>query len=149
MGLILQLINGISRALQKLLKYFNGTIISRSFVPLPTIWPVIFCLNLNESVLSGKLSIAPTPVKVGSSLIYHKLQDVFNELSLYFIKLYIGITTSTFLALSICVLYISLMQSVNKEKKLNITFLLLLPGSAAAANVAAVIVPFASIYASI
>ena len=31
--LISQLINGISRVLQKLLRYFNGTIISTSFVP--------------------------------------------------------------------------------------------------------------------
>ena len=37
-----QLINGISRVLQKLLKYFNGTIISASFVlPLLGVFPVI------------------------------------------------------------------------------------------------------------
>ena len=41
-------------------------------------------------------------------------------------KLYIGITTSMSLALSTCVLSISLMQSVNEAQFLNITFLLIL-----------------------
>ena len=50
-----QLINGISRTLQKLLKYFNGTIILTAFaIPFP-VEPVIFCLNLNEALFSGKL----------------------------------------------------------------------------------------------
>ena len=40
--LISQLINGISRVLQKLLKCFNGTIILTSFVPLLPILPAIF-----------------------------------------------------------------------------------------------------------
>ena len=40
-----QLINGISSVLQKLLKYFNGTIISTSFVlPAAGVFPVIFTL---------------------------------------------------------------------------------------------------------
>ena len=40
-----QLINGISRVLQKLLKYVNGTIISTSFVlPLSGVFPVIFSM---------------------------------------------------------------------------------------------------------
>ena len=44
-----QLINGISRVLQKLLKYFNGAIISTSFVfPSPGKLPVIFNLDLND-----------------------------------------------------------------------------------------------------
>ena len=40
----------ISRVLQTLLKYFNGAIISTSFV-LPAAWvfPVIFILDLNDS----------------------------------------------------------------------------------------------------
>ena len=43
-----QLINGISRFLQKLLKYFNGTIILTSFVLPPAgVLPVIFTLVLN------------------------------------------------------------------------------------------------------
>ena len=50
--LISQLINGISRGLQKLLKYFNGIIIWTSFVPSFPVWPVNFSLDLNE-VVSG------------------------------------------------------------------------------------------------
>ena len=43
-----QLIKGISIVLQKLLKYFNGTIISTSFsIPLAGVLPVIFILDLN------------------------------------------------------------------------------------------------------
>ena len=51
-GQVSQLIDGISRNLQKLLKYFNGTIIWISFVPSFPVWPVIVCLDLNEA-LSG------------------------------------------------------------------------------------------------
>ena len=40
--LISQLINGISRVLQKILKYCNGTIILTSFVPLLPILSAIF-----------------------------------------------------------------------------------------------------------
>ena len=49
MRLISQLIKGISRVLQKLLKYFNGTIISTSFVlPSAGVFPIIFILDLND-----------------------------------------------------------------------------------------------------
>ena len=52
-----QLINGISSVLQKLLKYFNGTITPTSFVfPLFGVFPVIFTLYLNDSDLP-KLSL--------------------------------------------------------------------------------------------
>ena len=52
-----QLNNGIPRVLQKLLKYFRGTIISTSFVlPLLTVFPFIFILELNDSE-SVKLSL--------------------------------------------------------------------------------------------
>ena len=45
-----QLINSISRVLQKLLKYFNGTIISTSLVLLSAgVFPVIVILDLNDS----------------------------------------------------------------------------------------------------
>ena len=45
-----QLINDISSVLQKLLKYFNGTIISTSFLlSAAVIFPVIFILDLNYS----------------------------------------------------------------------------------------------------
>ena len=50
MRLISQLIKGISRVLQKLLKYFNGTTILTSFVlPVAGVFPVILILNLNDS----------------------------------------------------------------------------------------------------
>ena len=49
--LILQLINGISRVLQKLHKDFNGTIILTSFMSLFLVLPAIFDLNLNEALL--------------------------------------------------------------------------------------------------
>ena len=49
--LISQSINGISSALQKLLRYFNGTYISASFVPSFPVCSVIFCLNLDEILL--------------------------------------------------------------------------------------------------
>ena len=59
MRLVLQLINGIVRVLQKLLKYLNGTIISTFFVPSSSAEPVIFCLNLNKTLLPGKLAGVP------------------------------------------------------------------------------------------
>ena len=45
-----QLIKGISKTLQKLLKYFSGTIISTALVSSSPVGPVIFALKLNESV---------------------------------------------------------------------------------------------------
>ena len=44
-----QLINGISRVLQKLLKYFNGKIISTSFIFPSAVFPVIFILDFYDS----------------------------------------------------------------------------------------------------
>ena len=45
-----QLIKGIPRVLQKLLKYFNGITILTSFVLPPAgVFPVIFTLDLNTS----------------------------------------------------------------------------------------------------
>ena len=58
MRLISQLIKGISRVLQKLLKYFNGTIISTSFVLLSAgVFPIIFILDLND-LEAVKLSLS-------------------------------------------------------------------------------------------
>ena len=53
-----QLINSISRVLQKLLKYFNGTIFWTSSLPSFLVWPAFFCLDLNEalSISSGRLN---------------------------------------------------------------------------------------------
>ena len=49
MRLTLQLINGISTVLQKLIKYFNGTIISTFYLlSLAGVFPVIFILDLNN-----------------------------------------------------------------------------------------------------
>ena len=66
-----QLIKGTSRVLQKLLKYFSGTIISTFFsLPAAGVFPVIFILDLNHSE-SSRLSS-------GSCLKYcHKHPDVF------------------------------------------------------------------------
>ena len=76
-----QLIKGISRVLQKLLGYFNEIIISTSSIlPSLLVWPVIFVLNLNESVVlvAVKSAILPALFTAGISLqYYHKLPDVF------------------------------------------------------------------------
>ena len=57
MRLTSQLIKGISGVLRKLLKYFNGTIISTSFsLPAAGVLPVIFILDLNDSE-SARLSL--------------------------------------------------------------------------------------------
>ena len=82
-----QLIKGISRILQKLIKYFNGTIISTSTLPtiLPSllllaVWPVIFVLTVNESVALAPLksTIAPLLFTARTSLQYcHRFPDVF------------------------------------------------------------------------
>ena len=63
--LILQLIKDNSRVFQKLLKYFNGTTISTSVLPLAAVLPFIFGLILNQALLSAaeKLVIAPASVK--------------------------------------------------------------------------------------
>ena len=57
--LISQLIKDISSALQKLLRYFNGIIISTFFVPPFPVCLVICCLNLNEILL---LLLAGKPI---------------------------------------------------------------------------------------
>ena len=60
MRLTSQLINGILRVLQKLLKYFHGTIISTSFVsPSAGVFPFILILDLNDSE-SVTLSFGPS-----------------------------------------------------------------------------------------
>ena len=58
MRLTSQLVNCISSILQKLFKYFNGTIIWTSVVlPLLGLFPVISILDLNDSE-SAKLSLS-------------------------------------------------------------------------------------------
>ena len=68
----LQIISGISRVFQHLLKYFNGTIISISFaLSSAGVFPVIFILNWDDSE-SAKLNIY---VKVALTLLYQYLQN--------------------------------------------------------------------------
>ena len=69
--LISKLINGISKVLQKLLKYFNGTLTLTFFVPSFYVLPAIFVWHLNEALLllsAGKSAIAPLAFKNGSFL---------------------------------------------------------------------------------
>ena len=71
---------------------------------------------------------------------------------LYSIKLYTGIITSMYLALSICVWLISLMQSVNRAQFLDATLLLLLLlllFALSPARGAINILPLTSIYGSL
>ena len=78
--LISQLIKGLSRVLQKLLNYFNGTIILTSFVRSSPVSPVIFSLKLNKSVVlvSLKSTISPLSFTAGISLQYcNKLPDFY------------------------------------------------------------------------
>ena len=73
-----KLINGISGDLQKLLKYFNGTIISTSFLVTLSVLPVIFSLNLYKLVIALALVNSAITSAAGSSLQYlHKRLDVF------------------------------------------------------------------------
>ena len=67
--LLSQLINVFSRFLQKLLKYFNGTITSTFFVSLLPVSLVIIPITLNKSVsLPVKSTILPLSSKSDSSL---------------------------------------------------------------------------------
>ena len=68
--LISQLINCISRVLEKLLKFFNDTLFLTSFLPLFPILPASFVLNSNEALLlsAGKSAMAPLYLKKCSSL---------------------------------------------------------------------------------
>ena len=57
-----QLIKGISRVLQKLLKYFSGTIISTfSMSPSSLVLPIIFDLKLSESASLAPLNTTMSP----------------------------------------------------------------------------------------
>ena len=71
------------------------------------------------------------------------------KLSLYSIKLYIGITMSICLGLSICVLFISLMELVNKAQFLVIILFVLFASAPTDAVFRTVIVVLASIYESL
>ena len=67
-----------TRDFQKLLKYFNGTIISTSFLVTLSVLPVIFSLNLCKLVIALALVNSAITSAAGSSLQYlHKRLDVF------------------------------------------------------------------------
>ena len=66
-----QLIKSISCVLRKWLKYSNAPFFSTSLVPPATVLPGIFCLNVNNALLSlaaEKWVIAPLASKNVSSL---------------------------------------------------------------------------------
>ena len=93
----------------------------------------------------------PLLFTVGISLqYYHKLPDVFEQLSIFLLSLYIGITILIYSALPIWVLFILLMQLVNEEQFLNINFLSVLFATAPPVEVLSpVILPLTSICASL
>ena len=67
-----------TRDFQKLFKYFNGTIISTSFLVTLSVLPVIFSLNLYKLVIALALVNSAITSAAGSSLQYlHKRLDVF------------------------------------------------------------------------
>ena len=67
-----------TRDFHKLLKYFNGTIISTSFLVTLSVLPVIFSLNLYKLVIALALVNSAITSAAGSSLQYlHKRLDVF------------------------------------------------------------------------
>ena len=71
----MQLINGISNDLQKLLKYFNGTaIFTPFFVPLFSVLPIRFALYLNEGALLSLVTFALSTIS--SLLKSYKLPEV-------------------------------------------------------------------------
>ena len=74
-------------------------------------------------------------------------QIYLNNYRYILLKLHTGISTPLSLALSTCVLFISLMQSVNEEQFLNVAFLPLFPPPAAISVTA--LVPLTSIYQSL
>ena len=99
--LISQLIKGISRFLQKLVKYFNGTAIFAFMIPALLVLSNNLDLNLNDSeFLQDFLAHLR---KNGTNFLF------LNNYCYTSIDLYISIT----FALTSCVLYISLMQSIN------------------------------------
>ena len=108
----------------------------RHFLSHSCLFDCVFFFNLSKILLlslAGKSIIRQILSKAGLSLYYfHKLPDVFEYTPLYYIKLYIDIDTSMSLALSICALFISFMQLANRAQFLNIIFLFLLFGTAAA-----------------
>ena len=85
------LINGISKVLKKLLRYFNGTIISIIVCSIISCLTCYFCLNLNDVLLlsSRKLIKLSVLFKTGSSLLCcHRLLEFFLSNSYYILLNY-------------------------------------------------------------
>ena len=138
MRLVSQLIKGISRVLQKLLKYFNGTAISTSFAlsaaeffPLfiPWIWMIQKVLKYHFSHRSS--------IVVNFQIFWNNYRYIvlnYTPASQHLDLLH----------------YLLLMQSVNSAQFLNITSLFLLsPSFFYRSASVTVIVPSASMYASL
>ena len=102
------MVSNISKDSQKLIRYFNDTIVSTCFEPSLTISPDSFYLNLNQSLLVLAVKSAIIPV---SLLIFQKLLNVFECLLL------ILSTNNIYrmsLVLSTCTLFVSLIQTLNQ-----------------------------------
>ena len=94
MRLILQLISGISRVLQKLLMYFNNT--SISLLLSIEVLPFILVLNLNDSVLRDKAFDIPRSPKYDkyqfelASMVFNcfnkRLLEVVSKIKIFVIK---------------------------------------------------------------
>ena len=129
--IISQLINGISRVLQKLLKYFKGTTISTFFLlPSSGIFPVTLILDLNDSdsvILSFGASLYYCHILLPYALICIIAINLMFLNSYQCILLNYTLTSQYlfFLAWYIWVLSILLIHSVNGAKFLNVTFLFL------------------------
>ena len=99
--LISQLIQVISRILQKLFRYFNTIAISTSTVPPSTVIPVNLYLNINnlESAIFSS----------GSSLQhYHKRPDVFEYfLTMFYYIIHQHYNISNFGIISLCPTYLN------------------------------------------
>ena len=102
--------------LPKLLKYFNGTLILPSFLPLFPVLPATFVLNLYETLIlssAGKLAIAPLAFKNSSSLQYRYDMKIFQmfQRNFHFILLnytlhwhyYVNVFSITYL----CAIYLT------------------------------------------
>ena len=85
---------------------------------------IFTCLKSNELVLLGSINsaIVTSFADVSSLQYYRKLPDFFKWLSMYSIKLYIGLTALMSLALSTSILLTLIMQSAIEAQFSNIAF---------------------------
>ena len=117
-----RLIKGIFKDLQKLLKNFSGTAI---FTPFLFVIRLDLYLNNDEIFWIWLPStVKSTSHSISSLLNHHKLPEVSQQLSLYSIKLYIGIVISICSASSVKVSLISVLHFVNGAQFLDTLFVL-------------------------